>query len=148
MGGRYKRLWCDARKAREARGEPRPSLDEIRHLESSIESYSRGMELDYNQYYCSSNLPQLLRARNEEGDAERAAIVDHFVVAACERARMRGESDEWLRPTLLGAAFRAGDAKRAAALAQSVKLEGPARWKLSSTLADLAESIRQTSDLE
>ena len=146
IGGRYKRLWRDARKTREAAGPSEASLDEIRHLESAIESYSRGMELDYNQYYCSSNLPPLLRARGDDGDAERAAVVEHFVVAACERARTQGAADEWLRPTLLGAAFRAGDAKRAAELAKTVKLEGPARWKLASTLADLAESIRQTAD--
>ena len=97
---------------------------------------------------CSSNLPLLLRARGDEDDAERAGIIDHFVIAACERARQRNEGDEWLRPTLLGAAFRAGDAKHAAELAKSVKLEGPVRWKLSSTLADLAERIRQTVDPE
>ncbi len=148
IGGRYKRRWRDARKAREAKKEPRPSVEELQHLEKAIASYTRGMELDYNQYYCSSNLPQLLRARGDDGDADRAAIIDHFVVAACERARQRGEGDEWLRPTLLGAAFRAGDVKRAAELAKSVKLEGPVRWQLSSTLADLAESVRQTTDPE
>ncbi len=146
IGGRYKRRWRDARKAREAKGDPQASVDEARHLENAVENYTRGMELDYNQYYCSSNLPQLLRARGDEGDRERATIIDHFVVAACERARARGEGDEWLRPTLLGAAFRAGDTKRAAELAKSVKLEGPVRWQLSSTLADLAESIRQTAE--
>jgi hypothetical protein len=57
-------------------------------------------------------------------------------------------ADEWLRPTLLGASFRTGDAGRAADLAKQIKLEGAARWKLSSTLSDLAESIRQTEDLE
>jgi hypothetical protein len=75
-------------------------------------------------------------------------VIDHFVVAACERARVRGVADEWLRPTLLGASFRAGDAKRAADLAKHIKLEGAPRWKLSSTLSDLAESIQQTEDLE
>ncbi len=146
IGGRYKRRWRDARKAREAKQEPEPSIEELRQLESAIEHYTRGMELDYNQYYSSSNLPQLLRARGGEGDAQRATVVDHFVVAACERAPRRNEGDEWLRPTLLGAAFRAGDAKLAAELARSVKLEGAARWKLESTLADLAEGVRQTGD--
>ena len=148
IGGRYKRLWRDARKAREQRQESQPSLEESRFLENAIENYTRGMELDFNQYYCSCNLPQLLRARGEVGDAERATVVDHFVVHACERARKRGETDEWLRPTLLGAAFRVGDVKRATEVAKAVKLEGPARWKLSSTLSDLAESIRQTVDPE
>jgi MAP3K TRAFs-binding domain len=148
IGGRYKRLWRDARKARQERKEGSPSLEESRHLENAIDSYSRGMELDYNQYYCSSNLPPLLRARDDEGDAERATIVDHFVVAACDRARTQGATDPWLRPTLLGAAFRAGDTKRAAELAKSVKLEGPVHWQLDSTLKDLAEAIRQTADAE
>ena len=48
----------------------------------------------------------------------------------------------------LGAAFRAGDVKRAAELAKRIKLEGAARWKLSSTLADLADAIRQTANTE
>jgi len=148
IGGRYKRLWREARKAREQRGESQLSLEETRHLEGAIENYSRGMELDYNEYYCSSNLPQLLRARGEEGDAERAVVVDHFVVASCNRAIKRSVDDEWTRATLLGAAFRAGDAQQAALLAKAVRLEGPARWKLSSTLVDLAESIRQTPGLE
>ena len=148
IGGRYKRLWRDARKAREQRQESQPSLEESRCLENAIENYTRGMELDFNQYYCSCNLPQLLRARGEVGDAERAMVVDHFVADECERARKRGETDEWLRPTLLGAAFRTGDVKRATEVAKTVKLEGPARWKLSSTLSDLAESIRQTADPE
>jgi len=148
IGGRYKRLWRETRKAREQRQESQPSPEELRFLENAIENYTRGMELDFNQYYCSCNLPQLLRARGEVGDAERAMVVDHFVAEACERARKRGETDEWLRPTLLGAAFRAGDVKRATEVAKAVKLEGPARWKLSSTLSDLAESIRQTADPE
>ncbi len=148
IGGRYKRLWRDARKTREEKGEARPSLDELRYLEHAIESYSRGMELDYNQYFCSCHLPLLLRARGDEGDLDRAVIVDHFVVAACGRALKRGEDDEWTRPTLLGAAFRTGDARLAAELAKAIKLEGPIRWQLRSTLDDLAESVRQTVDPE
>lgn len=148
IGGRYKRLWKDARRAREARGQSEPSMEELQHLENAIDSYTRGMELDYNLYYCSSNLPLLLRARGGEGDIERAVVIDHFVIAACERARLRNEGDKWLRPTLLGAAFRAGNVKLASDLAKNVKLEGPVRWMLSATLADLAESIRQTPERE
>lgn len=73
-------------------------------------------------------------------------MIDHFVVAACSRALARGEGDEWLRPTLLGAAFRAGDVGKAAELAEKVALEGGARWMLNATLSDLAESIAQTRD--
>jgi hypothetical protein len=148
IGGRYKRLWRQARAAREKAGQSEPSVEELRHLENAIENYSLGMELDFNQYYCSSNLPQLLRARAEAGDAERAVIVDQFVLAACERALNRGEADEWCRPTLLGLAFRTGDAKKALELAKRVKLEGAVVWKLDTTLRDLFESVRQTTDVQ
>ena len=106
------------------------------------------MELDYNEYFCSCNLPQLLRARGEEGDVERAVVIEHFVIAACERARVRGSADLYLRPTLLGAAFRAGDVKQATKLANQVKLEGAARWQLRSLIDDLLEAIRQTRDAD
>jgi hypothetical protein len=146
IGGRYKRLWRAARKARTQAGDSQPSLDELRYLEHGIEHYTAGMELDYNEYYCSCNLPALLRARGDEGDPERATVLEHFVVAACERAGTRGSADEYLRPTLLGAAFRAGDVKRAMALAKQVRLEGASRWKLQSLVDDLREAIRQTQD--
>lgn len=148
IGGRYKDLWRAARAAREARREADVSVEEERLLEKAIESYRRGMELDYNQYYCSNNLALLLRARGGEEDLEEAPIVDHFVVAACERALARKEGDEWLRSTLLGAAFRAGNAKLAADLAKKVRIEGQASWQLETTLKDLAESVRQTADLD
>lgn len=146
IGGRYKRLWRDARKARVERGEERPSLEEKRNLEKALEHYTRGMELDYNQYYCSCNIPALLRARGKPGDAKRAGIIDEFVVAACERVLARKEDDDWLRPTLLGAAFRAGNVDKAEELAERVAFEGSAQWKLSSTLADLADAVNVTED--
>jgi len=146
IGGRYKQLWRAARAQRQASQSDTPSLDELRYLEAAIEHYSAGMQLDYNQYYCSNNLPMLLRARKDEGDVERATVVEHFVVAACERAMAYGGGDEWLRATLLGAAFRAGDVKRATTLARQVVLEGAAQWKLDATLKDLADGIRQTED--
>jgi hypothetical protein len=146
IGGRYKRLWREARREREGKGMPEPSLQEEQHLERAIEHYTRGMELDYNEYYCSSNIPPLLRARGAPGDAERARVLDQFVLAACRRALTRGVGDEWLRPTLLGAAFRAGDVGEAEKLARQIALEGGARWKLDATLSDLAESVRSTGD--
>jgi hypothetical protein len=99
------------------------------------------MELDYNQYYCSSNIAQLLHARGKQGDAQRAVIIDEFVVAACERAIARSQDDGWTRPTLLGAAFRAGNVAKAQELADRVALDGPVEWKLKSTLADLADAV-------
>jgi len=145
IGGRYKRLWQAAQKERLAGGGSEPSVDERRYLNKAIEHYTRGMELDYNRYYCSNNLAMPLRARGKAGDSERAIIIDQFVLAACERARKRGEQDEWLKSTLLGAAFRAGEVDKANALAQQVEEEGPAAWKLESTLKDLRLAVEQTA---
>ena len=64
-----------------------------------------------------------------------------MVIAACERAKRRGVADEWLRPTLLCAAFDAGDADKAEELVDEVVAEGSTRWKLDSILNDLAVSI-------
>ena len=143
IGGRYKRLWKQEQKQRIASGQTASSADERRYLNKAIEHYTRGMEIDFNLYYCSSNLPLLLRARDRKGDKERAAIVDQFVLAACARALERGEQDEWLRPTLLGAAFRACDGEKARELADQVEEEGGATWKLAATLADLEAALRQ-----
>jgi hypothetical protein len=44
------------------------------YLNKSIQSYERGMELDLNDYYCSSNLPRLYRQRNRKGDDERGNL--------------------------------------------------------------------------
>ncbi len=57
-------------------------------------------------------------------------------MTACERARRRRATDEWLNPTLLGAAFDAGDVEKAQELADLVRSEGPAAWKLSTTVED------------
>jgi len=138
LGGRYKRLIAKAAS---------PG-DRQMYLSKSIDAYERGMGLDLNEYYCSSNLPRLYRLRKRKGDDERARSVSTLVVAACERARKRGLPDEWLRPTLLGAAFDAGDADKAEELAADVAAEGAARWKLHTTLADLESSVAQVADKE
>ena len=39
-----------------------------RWLKHAIEAYQQGMMLDLNAYYCSGNLPSLLRERGEDGD--------------------------------------------------------------------------------
>jgi len=148
IGGRYKRLWSAARKARLERKEEEPASDEREYLNQAIQHYTRGMELDYNLYYCSSNLPQLLQARAKAGDAARAATIEKFVLAACERALKRGEHDEWLKSTLLGAAFRERDVAKAEELAYQVEEEGGVGWKLESTLADLQRAVDQTSEPE
>jgi len=136
LGGRYKRLFAKAA----------TPVDRQMYLNKSIDAYERGMGLDLNQYYCSSNLPRLYRLRKRKGDDERARAVSTLVVAACDRARKLGVADEWLRPTLLGAAFDAGDADKAEELADEVGFEGAARWKIQSTLSDLESSILLVED--
>jgi hypothetical protein len=136
MGGRYKRLLAMAKTPQE----------KLMYLNKSIESYERGMDLDLNEYYCSSNLPRLYRERSRKGDAERAQSVLTMVIAACERAKRRGMSDEWLRPTLLVAAVDAGDAGKAEELYDYVAEEGPARWKLDSIVHDLEKSAALIED--
>jgi hypothetical protein len=120
--------------------------EQIMYLNKSIEAYERGMELDLNQYYCSSNLPRLYKVRKRKGDDERALSVSKIVIAACERAKKLGVADEWLRATLLGTAFDAGDADKAEDLATEVIAEGTPQWKLDSTIGDLKASVAQVQD--
>jgi hypothetical protein len=115
-------------------------------LNKSIDAYERGMDLDLNEYYCSSNLPRLYRTRKRKGDEERAQNILKLIIAACDRAMRRGVSDEWLRPTLLGAAFDAGDAEKAEELVDVIIGEGGARWKLDSIQNDLEASAHQAAD--
>jgi hypothetical protein len=136
LGGRYKRLIAKAP----------TSADRLVYLGKSIDAYERGMELDLNQYYCSSNLPRLYRQRKRKGDDERARSVSTLVVAACDRAKKRGVADEWLRPTLLGAAFDAGDCDKAEELADEIASEGAAGWKLKSLVGDLETSLEFVQD--
>ena len=138
LGGRYKRLFRQA---------TTPG-DRQQALARSIEHYERGMELDLNEYYCSSNLPSLYRARDRKGDEERALVVLRLVIAACERAKRRGAIDPWLRSTLLVAAFDAGDADKAEELADEVESEGAAKWQLDSVLGVLESSLQHVADAE
>jgi hypothetical protein len=136
LGGRYKRLINST-----------PSAGErLQYLAKAIDNYERGMDLDLNEYYCSSNLPRLYRQRMRRGDEERAQNVLKVVIAACERAKRRDVTDEWLRPTLLGAAFDAGDADKAEELVDDVIAEGSARWKLETILRDLEASAKHFKD--
>ena len=135
LGGVYKRLLAAT-----------ASNERLQYLNKSIKSYERGMELDLNGFYCSPNLPRLYRLRNHEGDEERARSVLPVVIFACERAKKLGSTDEWLRPTLLGAAFDAGDANKADELADEIAVEGAVRWKLDSVLADLVRSCEHLKD--
>ena len=122
LGGRYKARW---------RAGKNPA-----DLNQAIAEYETGMKLDLNDYYPSSNLTRLYRARQRKGDEDKARIAAAVTLTACERARLRKASDEWLNPTLLGAAFDAGNADKAQELADQIAVEGAAAWKLETTLAD------------
>jgi hypothetical protein len=135
LGGRYKRLFANAK------DEDRAEL-----LDSAIDAYQRGMELDLNQYYCSSNLPRLYRQRKLDDDEVRADIVAKVVLAACERAEKLGLADEWLKQTLLGAAFDAREFEKAEKLAAEFKSKPGERWKIASTIGDLELSTKQAED--
>jgi hypothetical protein len=138
LGGRFKRLYESATVPQER----------LTYLNKSIESYERGMDLDLNEYYCSCNLPRLYRERNRKGDKEHARAVLNIVTAACDRAKRRSTSNEWLRPTLLLAAFDLGDADKAEELCGDVAEEGPARWKIDSIAHDLEGSVAQVEDAD
>jgi hypothetical protein len=135
LGGRYKRLFADAKEE-----------DKAELLDSAIGAYQRGMELDLNQYYCSSNLPRLYRQRKLNDDGLRADIVAKVVLAACERAEKLGLADEWLKQTLLGASFDARECEKAEKLAAEVRSKPGERWKLTSTIRDLELSTNQAED--
>ena len=136
MGGRYKRRADDAS----------DEDDRRQRRDQAIDCYERGMRLDFNAYYCSSNLPRLYRARAEKGDEDLAQDTVRFAIAACERARSLKLADEWLRPTLLAAAFDLGEPDKAEELAVQVIAEGQAKWKVSSVLRDLQVSLQYVND--
>jgi hypothetical protein len=136
LGGRYKRLYAQAA----------TPADKLRYLNAAIDHYERGMMLDLNDYYPSSNLPRLYRTRGLKSDAAKAQTVAQLVVFACQRAKQRGANDEWLRPTLLGAAFDAGDVDGAETLYGEIVQEGAAAWKLQTTVADLEISLQHVTD--
>ena len=122
LGGRYKKKW----------GATKDPAD----LNRAIAEYEAGMKVDLNDYYPSSNLARLYRTRNRKGDEDKARISAAVTLTACERARTRRSNDEWLNPTLLGAAFDIGDVEKAQELADQVITEGPSAWKLETMLAD------------
>jgi hypothetical protein len=136
LAGRYKRLADAATDPAEQRSQ----------LNEAIRRYEEGMAMDLNEYYCSSNLPRLYRQRAGIKDELKAQRTLNQVLMACERARQRGASDPWLRPTLLNAAFDAADATKAEELLEDIANEGLARWKLDSIHQDLLKSAAQASD--
>jgi tetratricopeptide (TPR) repeat protein len=134
LGGRYKQLYEKARD-----NDP----DEARrYLNKAIDHYERGMKFDLNDYYPSSNLPRLLRLRNQEGDAEQACQTAIVSMHACMRARDLNPSDPWVLPTLLGMAFDTGKIEDARRLVGEIKrADDTAPWRLEITLKDLETSL-------
>jgi hypothetical protein len=131
LGGRYKAL---------SRDESLSTADRRRYLDRAIESYQQGMILDLNNYYPASNLARLYRRRNDEGDEERASEAHLATVLACRRAIELGTKDEWVRPTLLGAAFDEGNVPEARRLVKEVQREGAHVWQIDTTMRDLRET--------
>jgi hypothetical protein len=139
IGGRYKKLAAEA----DARNDEVGARD---HLESSINAYERGMMLELSGFYCMSNLARLYRRRRSEGDEQRAVVAQRVTVMACELMLERHPEDEWVRPTLLGAAFDSGDVQAAEHWCKKVKgegREGRVRWRLDTTIVDLERSAAQ-----
>lgn len=141
LGGRYKTLWRKARSERNSSGNAFPTAVETEMLSKAIEAYETGMRLDLNEFYCSSNMALLLTARGENEDFKRAPWIDRLVVAACERAIALGDTNSWIRPTLLGAAFRSGDQDEAKMWLRKVAEQGVVHWKIDTTLQDLRDYL-------
>ncbi len=139
LGGRFKDLMRGAEKAGR-------SADVVYYREQSIRHYELGMMLDLNDFYPSSNLPRLYRARGLPDDESRAQTALRVAAAACERVIRRGSTDQWVRPTLLGLAFDMADPKKAAQIVDQVTREGTDVWKLETTLSSIEESVLHTED--
>jgi hypothetical protein len=135
LGGRYKELY------RKATGS-----EKKHYLNEAILHYERGMMVDLNDYYPSSNLPRLYRARGLPDDAEKARATAQAVYFACQRAKRGNTADEWLRPTLLAAAFDAADVSGAKTVYEQIEAENAQGWKLDTTLSDIELSVQQVED--
>jgi hypothetical protein len=133
LGGRYKELYLKTA----------PGSDKANYLNQAIKHYEAGMMMDLNDFYPSSNLPRLYRARGLSADLEKARAVAEIVNYACRRARVSQCASEWVRPTLLGVAFDRGDARAAQEYYEQIVGEGAQDWHLASILVDLEISVSQ-----
>jgi tetratricopeptide (TPR) repeat protein len=141
LGGRHKDLMRAAQEAGKV-------SEAVYFRNQAIEHYERGMMLDLNDFYPSSNLPRLYRSRGEKGDESHAQTTLQVVSAACQRELKRGTANEWVRPTLLGVAFDLGDPDQAEEIAVQVEREGADAWKLGTTVKDLEASVLQVVDAD
>ena len=139
LGGRYKRLYF------ESTDETDPN-DKAGYLDSAIEQYTAGMNLDLNDYFPASNLPRLLRLRNQEGDEKLAREAAIITVHGAERALVRNPTDQWVLPTLLGAAFDAGDVAKASKLIAQIRWANLPEFPIETTAKDLRVAVSLTRD--
>jgi tetratricopeptide (TPR) repeat protein len=141
LGGRYKELM----RAAIVSGQ---MDDATQYRNIAIQHYERGMMLDLNDFFPSSNLPRLYRARDRKGDLFRAETALYVTSAACERALARATENPWVRPTLVGVAFDLSNADKAEELVERIETEGIDQWQNETTLLDLAESLTRVSDVQ
>jgi len=139
LGGRYKAMY-------------RTAIDEgheaeaKQYLTKAIENYTTGMYLDLNEFYCSSNLPRLLRTRGRQSDAKLATTATEVTRAACERRERIDPDDVWLGQTLLGQAADAADLEKATELVERIEGNTAPPWQLDTTNIDLQMSIGLIKD--
>ena len=138
LGGRYKRLADSVDSAAERAA----------YVEKAIGAYQRGMEVDLNNYYPASNLPQLYRGRDEPGDERLAMEAEVITAVACRAAIRNGSADSWTRSTLLANAFDRGDVAEAVSMGAEVLTEGLPAWQVESTIANLRTSLAHHRDAE
>jgi hypothetical protein len=91
------------------------------YLEKAIAAYHRGMEVDLNDYYPASNLPQLYRQRNKPGDRQLAMEAEVLTAVPCRAAILNGSANARTRSTLLANAFDRGDVDEAVHMAVEVE---------------------------
>src|SRR5258706_4668856 len=108
-----------------------------RSLHLAIDAYERGMAIDLNDYYPSSNLPRLYRLRGDADDELRAAETATIAMASCRASLARNVDDPWARLTLLGAASDVGDVAQAREQLDEIRMRGVMRVNLEATIPDL-----------
>jgi tetratricopeptide (TPR) repeat protein len=136
IGGRYKALYEGAADA------AAKSL----YLNKAIAAYHRGMMLDLNDYYPSSNLPRLYRERKQKGDEEEAKATAQLAMTACRRSIQRNPADPWGLPTLMAAAFDAGDVGAATDLLEKSRQTTIAPFQVESAVPDMRRGISLLKD--
>jgi tetratricopeptide (TPR) repeat protein len=137
IGGRYKQLAEAARGKGDMRG-----YETL--LDQAIDHYERGMKLDLNDFYATSNLPFLYRQRGSPGDDHQARVSSQLARLACER----DAQNQWAKRTLLTLAFFDEDVERARQCAREVRQQRAPAWQLETTISTLERSVEQTKDPE